>query len=324
MKIKSIKKRNFSGKVYNFHCLPNENYFVNGILVHNCYKSNLPNGLHMSFDTFKKVFAALDKSKTMTQIAFGVDAECTMNPDTFSIFEYCKEQGVTPNVTVADIDSDTAEKLVSLCGAVAVSAYQSNKERCYDTVKLLLDEAKQQDKSVAVNIHALLSVETYDFLFEVIDDIQNDKRLDGLSAIVFLSLKQKGRGEDFSVVTDEQYKKIVDLLFELNIPFGMDSCSANSFLKVIEGRKDYKRLYSMIEPCEALCFSAYVNVKGELYPCSFIEGEKGWETGIDLTACDGFTDNVWNGDKRVLKWRNEAVDIINNEGCNRCPVFKIR
>ena len=44
MKIKSITKEKFSGKVYNFHCLPNENYFADGVLVHNCYKSNKPNG----------------------------------------------------------------------------------------------------------------------------------------------------------------------------------------------------------------------------------------------------------------------------------------
>ena len=40
MKIKSIKKIPYSGKVYNFHCTPDEVYFSEGVLVHNCYKKN--------------------------------------------------------------------------------------------------------------------------------------------------------------------------------------------------------------------------------------------------------------------------------------------
>ncbi len=45
-----------------------------------CYKGNTPNkGKNTSFDTFKKV---LDKMPpTLTQIAFGVDAQAESNPD---------------------------------------------------------------------------------------------------------------------------------------------------------------------------------------------------------------------------------------------------
>ena len=163
MKIKSITKENFKGKVYNFHTTPVNNYFANGVLVHNCYKSNSSNGTYMNFNTFKKIFDVLNTGKTMTQIAFGVDAEASeeLNPDIWKIFEYTKNNGVTPNVTVADITPYTAEKIVSLCGACAVSAYQSNKNCCYDSVRLLLDEAKKQGKeNFAVNIHLMISKET--------------------------------------------------------------------------------------------------------------------------------------------------------------------
>ena len=125
MKITSITKRPFVGKVYNFHCTPNENYFANGVLVHNCYKANSPSGSYMNFETFKKVFDLLNKQQTMTQIAFGVDAEASeeLNPDIWKIFQYTRDHDVVPNVTVADITQKTAEKIVSLCGACAVSAY---------------------------------------------------------------------------------------------------------------------------------------------------------------------------------------------------------
>ena len=35
MKIKSITYEKGNTKVYNFHCAPDENYYANGILVHN-------------------------------------------------------------------------------------------------------------------------------------------------------------------------------------------------------------------------------------------------------------------------------------------------
>ncbi len=56
MKIKNITRINYTGKVYNFHCLPSENYLSENTLVHNCYKSNTKNGTNMSYQTFKKIF----------------------------------------------------------------------------------------------------------------------------------------------------------------------------------------------------------------------------------------------------------------------------
>jgi hypothetical protein len=71
--IKSITKKQYRGMVYNFHCSPDENYFADNILVHNCYKSNNPNGHNMTLDTFKNV---IDKMPdTLTQIALGADAQ---------------------------------------------------------------------------------------------------------------------------------------------------------------------------------------------------------------------------------------------------------
>ena len=48
-----------------------------------CYKSNTPNEPYMDFETFKKIFDKLNEPMTMTQIAFGADAEASdiLNPD---------------------------------------------------------------------------------------------------------------------------------------------------------------------------------------------------------------------------------------------------
>ncbi len=114
---------------------------IDGIVCPWCYKSNTQNGHNMTFDTFKIIFHKLPNC--LVQAAFGVDSTCTSNPDTFKIFEYCREHGVIPNVTVADINDDTAKKLANVCGAVAVSNYPSmyknGENKCYDSVKKLTD-----------------------------------------------------------------------------------------------------------------------------------------------------------------------------------------
>ena len=298
-----------------------------------CYKSNQPNGSYMSFDTFKAVFDKMNQPKTMTQIALGVDAECRTNPDVWKIMDYCNENDVTPNVTVADIDNETAENIVKRCGACAVSCYERNKNCCYDSIKLLTDEAKRQGRDwFKVNMHLLVSHETERFVFEVLNDRLNDDRLKGMGAIVLLSLKQKGRGKAFSKMDDEVYRKVIFFLQDNNIPYGSDSCGANRLMASLKeyykdkenGEEQYKRVLNCVEPCESTKFSIFVNVKGEVFPCSFMEKEQGWEKGINLTddKYKNYTTQVWNH-PRVLEWRQNSLRCIDCNGCNQCPHYEI-
>lgn len=298
-----------------------------------CYKSNQPNGSYMPFDTFKAVFDKMNQPRTMTQIAFGVDAECRTNPDVWRIMDYCNENGVTPNVTVADISKETAENIVRRCGACAVSCYERNRNCCYDSIKLLTDEAKRQGKdSFKVNMHLLVSHETEKFVFEVLNDRLNDERLKDMGAIVLLSLKQKGRGKAFRKMDDEVYKKAIFFLQDNHISYGSDSCGANRLMASLKeyykdkenGEEQYKRVLGCISPCESLMESIYINVNGEVFPCSFMEGEDNWKEGIDLKndKCRNFTAQVWNH-PRVLEWRQNALRCINCNGCNQCPHYEI-
>lgn len=298
-----------------------------------CYKSNKPNGSYMPFDTFKAVFDKMNQPRTMTQIALGVDAECRTNPDVWRIMDYCNENGVTPNVTVADIGKETAENIVRRCGACAVSCYERNRNCCYDSIKLLTDEAKRQGKdSFKVNMHLLVSHETEKFVFEVLNDRLNDERLKDMGAIVLLSLKQKGRGKAFRKMDDEVYRKVIFFLQDNHISYGSDSCGANRLMASLKeyykdkenGEEQYKRVLGCISPCESLMESIYINVNGEVFPCSFMEGEDNWNEGIDLKneKCRNFTAQVWNH-PRVLEWRQNALRCINCNGCNQCPHYEI-
>lgn len=293
-----------------------------------CYKSNIAQGEYMNIDTFKNIFAKINQSRVLTQIAFGVDASCQTNPDVWKIFDHCLENDVTPNVTVADIDNqETADNLMSRVGAIAVSYYPlMDKNRCYDTIKLLTDTKNKLGRpNVAINIHALVAEETYEHLFTLMDDLKNDPRLiDNVNAVVFLSLKQKGRGVHFNRITEQQYKVLVDTCFERNIPMGFDSCGANKFLHAIKDRplKERQHLEQMVESCESTLMSSFFDVYGNFYPCSFMEREGEWKQGIDVTKINDFYTEVWH-ESRVEKWRNAAIKELEQHGCNKCPYYNV-
>lgn len=230
------------------------------------------------------------------------------NPDLFKMMEYCRSKTIVPNVTVNGygITPEIVENLVRLCGAVSVSNYGKNS--CYGTVKKLTDAGLKQ-----VNIHQLLSEETTDQIFELIEDYQNDERLKNLNAIVFLSLKKRGRGEGYHRISDENFKKIVDICLSKNISFGFDSCTSCKFTDAIKDHPEFDRIIKMIEPCESTLFSAYLNVESKFYPCSF--GENG--EGIDVANCENFLTDVWYNPK-TIEFRNDL--IANNRNC---PLYEI-
>ena len=94
-----------------------------------CYKSNTKNGESMSFDTFTKVVEKLPRS--VGQIAFGADATLESNPDIWKIMQKCRDMGIVPNITVANISDDVADNLAKYCGAVACSNYGNMKLKKY-------------------------------------------------------------------------------------------------------------------------------------------------------------------------------------------------
>lgn len=294
-----------------------------------CYKSNTPKGEYMTLEQFKTVFHKLPR--TLTQIAFGADADCSLNPDIFDMMKYCRENTynqVIPNITVADITEETAKKLASLCGAVAVSWYgvHTSKDYCYDSIDRLTNAGLKQ-----INIHFMLSKETISYVDELIQDIKTDPRLRQLNAVVFLSLKQKGRGEKFNGCSVEEFKTVVDKMLENGIGFGFDSCSAPKFLESVKDRAEYSKFKDMAEPCESFSQSTYINEKGILVPCSFMERVR-WNTldydrsnGWDLLDssikdADEFVDKVWNS-KEGVAFSNNARKCVE---CGRgCQVYNV-
>lgn len=281
-----------------------------------CYKSNTPNNdSNMSLDMFKDIIDRMPRFNDiplLNQMAIGADAQCESNPDTFAMMKYARKMGIIPNITVADINDETADKLSQLCGACAVSVY-SNKEHGYNSVKKLVDRGMKQ-----VNIHKMICQENLDEVYELFNDYLNgDPRLKGLNAIVLLSLKTKGRGDGFTPLSQDKFKELVDFAMDNNIPLGFDSCSCHKFLKSVKNRDNFKQLEMLSEPCESGLFSAYINSKGLAAPCSFMENQGEWVDGIRVDTCNDYLKDIWFHPK-MNDFRKKLLDSKRN-----CFTFKI-
>ena len=279
-----------------------------------CYKSNTSTGKNMSLETFKILFSKLPRA--LVQIAFGLGSLThngeLVNPDLWKIMEYCRRHEVIPNITINgdNMTPEIAHKLVSLCGAVAVSLYDYN--QCCDTVKMLTELGLTQ-----CNIHVLLCQENYDKCIDIMKAQEHDPRLSKMGAIVFLMLKQKGRGINSIPIGDWNYQQIINYAMDNNIRVGFDSCGANKFLEAIKDRHDYEQMKILVEPCESGLFSAYIDVNAKFYSCSFCEGQQEWKEGIDVLKINDFIKDIWYND-RVVEWRKKLLDNKRN-----CPVYDL-
>jgi hypothetical protein len=229
-------------------------------------------------------------------------------PEDFrKIIEYCRNndyQYIIPNITIngSRMTSDWYDFFVKNMGAVAVSHY--NDDNCFNAVKELINRGMKQ-----VNIHKLVSEETFESCMQIIDQVQSDSRLSKLNALVFLMLKQKGRGQNFNRLSNEHYKVFIEKLFESKINFGFDSCGAGRLLKYGVS----KNIEKFITPCESTRESCYINVHGEFFPCSFNEQGK----GIDMLKINDFIKEVWYNEKT----NNFRKELLKND--RHCPIFKI-
>lgn len=290
-----------------------------------CYKSNTGQGQNMSLETFQAMFAKFPRN--LTQIAFGIGS-IDSNPDLWAIMNHCRENGVIPNITIngARMTAEHYQKLVTTCGAVAVSNY--GKDQCYNAV-LALDswraEAEMDDQCPTlkqVNIHQLLAENTYDQCMDLLRDVKTDPRLKGLNAVVFLLMKPKGARNHYNQLRDlDRYKALVDYAMDNDIAIGFDSCSAPSFLRAVKGRDNYESLEQCVEPCESTCFSLYIDTLGNAWPCSFCADEKGFEP-VSVIECDDFLQDIWNNPE-FLKFRDKLIDSDRKDGCRSCPAFDL-
>lgn len=287
-----------------------------------CYKSNNQVGRNMSFETFKNIFDKLPT--TLTQIAFGI-GDIWSNPDLVKMFDYCRNNshnpGVVPNLTTNGygLTDEWVKILAAKCGGVSVSVYDP-KDVCYDAVEKLVNGGVTQ-----VSIHQLIAVETFEKCKEVIRDAAEDPRLKGLKAVLFLTLKPKGKRNKLQILTDvSKYRELIDYAEQLEVNIGFDSCSAPIFLTAMINHPDFEQLAMTSESCESNRFHGYANVEGKYWHCSFTEDHPDWQS-VDLTKIENFETDVWQHPE-VKRFREKLVNQNNchiSKDCMLCPVYSL-
>jgi MoaA/NifB/PqqE/SkfB family radical SAM enzyme len=282
-----------------------------------CYKSNTRgNGQHMNLATFRQI---IDKMDFLCQIALGI-TDIDSNPDLVGMLQYARQKGIIPNFTMTGygLNKTLAQDVAKYVGAIAVSIYPHTIDIGYNAVKTFVDNDVRQ-----VNIHLLYHSKNEDHVYRVLSDIKSDSRLSNINAIVLLSLKTKGRAKigGFEPLNSKKFNKIIQYCFNENIPLGFDSCSSPKFEAFVKKcnlpKKQKKDILQMCEPCEGTLFSFYINHLGQGFPCSFMEGTYGWETGVNVLEAEDFIRDVWNH-PRVENWRNNLL-----KNCRRCPVYQL-
>lgn len=289
-----------------------------------CYKGNssLVPGKNMSLATFKTLMSKFPKTKKNTMplqsIAFGIGG-IGMCIDLFNIMDYTRNDlGVIPCITVngKNITDKEITQLANVCGAVAVSHY-SNKD-CFNTIYRLTEAKKEKDATLQqVNIHKILSSESFNSCVELLSTINENKHLKScVNAVVFLSIKPKGPRNILTPVSNEYFiADLFNLAEKYEIGIGADSCSAPGILRWSD-RTNRPGIKQFVQPCEATLESSYFSVDGGFYPCSFAEGIGEWKEGINALEIEDFYRDLWFH-PRVNEWRKKLLNTP--KGCHACP-----
>lgn len=276
-----------------------------------CYKGNNNYGsgaitINMPISVLERILQIAPK--ILTQIAYGI-TDIEAHPQLWEILHLTHQYGVVPNLTTngLGVTEEVANKLSKLCGAVAVSVVKERKSSGYVAIKRLREAGLEQ-----TNCHFMLSNETYEDAFGVVDDLS--KLNPTVNAIVFLQYKDKTGNAGYSpVISPAKYLRLVEYCEKRGIAYGFDSCSAFTFLKSIKEKNNYQDMLKMVESCESTLFSLYLNCFAEVFPCSFLEGEQDWRTGLRLLDYEDFSE-VWNH-PRLVAFRQHNLACRASEKC---------
>ncbi|MGL5690786.1 MAG: hypothetical protein ACRDD8_08195 [Bacteroidales bacterium] len=217
MKINKIHKRHYSGNVYNIGVRNNHNYFVNNLLVSNCYVSANQAGRFYE-DIVKKAelfFGSMSENDKPLQIAIGSQGEPTIHPEFLEFIAKVYDLNIVPNYTTNGLtiatDDAYSEQLLEhtakYCGGVAVSC--NNYNTSIDaTWRKAVDKLSKID--ININLHIIISdKESVDRFIDIYNEFK-----DKVYYFVLLPLMPSGRSTD--KYTEEAFNYMVESVNKLD------------------------------------------------------------------------------------------------------------
>lgn len=194
MKLKKISKEYYKGKVYNIEVKDNHNYFVNNILVSNCYEGCSKRGRHADIKKFIN-----DKNSFLYTLHEGSELALNGNeplhPDLELLLNFCKERNILANLTVQENTlikhKEQIEKLLKdkLIHGIGISPCQYSDD--------LINFCKNYPTAVIHTIAGITTMEQY------------QKLMDQDLKILILGYKDFGRGITYASKHDGIIEKLI-------------------------------------------------------------------------------------------------------------------
>lgn len=279
-----------------------------------CYRDSQPDGDLMSLADYEFVLDSLTSPEwgAPFQVALG-GGEPLEHPQFLEILLATQRRGIIANFTTNGmfLDNAMAASLVGHVGAVAVSAmgladYDASR------AQLLIGQG------VRTNLHFILDQDTLGEALEIAQG-KYDSFLQGLSGVVFLTRKPRGRSgpEGLLSFEDPRLSLFLDAVAEgrSRIPLGFDACAVPLLLN--HGRIDART----VDACECGFFSVYIDEHLEVRPCSFsAQGDNGWNLR-EYTFAD-----IWENRFAPYRASQSAEsctrECVGRSHCRgRCPLF---
>lgn len=265
-----------------------------------CYRDSTTAGESMTVSDYEFVLDSL-LSKTwgnVFQVALG-GGEPLEHPQFLEILKTTVDRGIVPNFTTngLGITKKVAHAIKGLVGAIAISTSSLHKVD-FEKVKILVENG------IKTNLHYVLSDESIDEAIDILKGKFNEV-LEGVSGLIFLTYKPKGRADKESCLKkDERLMEFLSLVNqkECTTRIGFDACFVPALLLYTETNPDF------VDSCECAFFSVYIDEKMNVKPCSFSDNR------FCYNLKDYTFEDIWN--EKFCEYRNL---ITNREVCkNKC------
>ena len=267
-----------------------------------CYRQSTTKGKHMLLEDYEFIMRQA-KELDVFQVALG-GGNPNQHPDFIKILETTVKYGIVPCYTTngRGLTPEILKATKELCGSVAISAYEP-----YSEFRSYLE--KLFEYGIKANVHFVTDSKSID---TAISWLKNPPDfLQGINSLIFLNYKPIGRKPDMTLLLKDT-EKIKEFYGLVNsnknvLKIGFDSCSISGVVKYVNVNANF------YEGCDAGRFSAFVDEKLRMMPCSFMTNNDWFGDLKENSMLD-----IWQNNLYFKKYRN---NILNN-GCNSCDFQK--
>lgn len=261
-----------------------------------CYKNSTPEGKVMTVDEYCQVLDSICSSKhgSIFQVAIG-GGEPLEHPDFLKIVDETTKRGIVFNFTTNG-RLLTPQMLATIKGKVGAVAISATSMAEWKALKHML----KMSEGIKMNLHYILSKTSIQEAIRMIRGEYNEL-LAGINAVVFLTYKPAGRGNQELVLKDgaeiDTFIKGIKKP-EIACKMGFDACFVPMLLQGQAVRQE------MVDACEGGFFSVYIDEYMRVSPCSFSGGKDVYSLkeydfyDIWLNKLQSYRERVKNGCKK--------------------------